>query len=217
MLYIKIKIIIIYIKTETKEFKILLLGDSCVGKTCFFFKYIERTFSNIHLATIGIDIKHKKMKMEDGKNIKLIIYDTAGLEGLRYISKAYYKKADGMVLIYDITNKQSFYNLKNWINQIREEVYDKLPIILVGNKKDFEEQRKVTEEQGKNLAKEYGLAFFECSAITGENIDDIFNELTKNMLYLEPKSKELKKKKRREIKEKFVIQRLNTIMKYLSY
>ena len=161
---------------ERKEFlyKILLLGDSSVGKTCFLMRYTDNTFQEIHMSTIGLDYK-----LKNGKEISLQIWDTAGQDRFRAITKNYYKGAHGIILIYDITNQKTFENVKNWINQIKEEVSNKVTIILVGNKIDDEDHRVVSTEQGEKMANDFGLMFFECSAKSGVNIDSTFNELVK--------------------------------------
>ena len=166
---------------EKKEvlYKILLLGDSSVGKTCFLMRYTDNTFQEIHMSTIGLDYKLKNVQLDDGKMVKIQIWDTAGQDRFRSITKNYYKGAHGIILIYDITNKKSFENVRTWINQIKEEVSEKVSIILVGNKIDDEEHRVVATEDGEKIAKELGLMFFECSAKSGVNIDSTFNELVK--------------------------------------
>ena len=160
-------------------YKILLLGDSSVGKTCFLMRYTDNTFQEIHMSTIGLDYKLKNVQLDDGKMVKIQIWDTAGQDRFRSITKNYYKGAHGIILIYDITNKKSFENVRTWINQIKEEVSEKVSIILVGNKIDDEEHRVVATEDGEKIAKELGLMFFECSAKSGVNIDSTFNELVK--------------------------------------
>ena len=163
-------------------YKILLLGDSSVGKTCFLMRYTDNTFQDIHMSTIGLDYKLKNVQLDDGKMIKIQVWDTAGQDRFRSITKNYYKGAHGIVLIYDITEKKSFANVKNWMDQIKEEVSDRVTIILVGNKIDDEEHRAVTKEQGESMAKEFNVMFFECSAKTGENIDSTFNDLVKKIV-----------------------------------
>ena len=164
-----------------KEFlyKILLLGDSSVGKTCFLMRYTDNTFQEIHMSTIGLDYKLKNVQLDEGKIVKIQIWDTAGQDRFRSITKNYYKGAHGIILIYDVTNRKTFDNVKAWVEQIREEVSDKVSIILVGNKIDDVEGRKVKTEEGQKMAQECGLSFFECSAKSGENIDSTFNELVK--------------------------------------
>ena len=189
---------------EKKEFlyKILLLGDSSVGKTCFLMRYTDNTFQEIHLSTIGLDYKLKNVQLEDGKFVKIQIWDTAGQDRFRSITKNYYKGAHGIILLYDITDRRSFDNVKTWIEQIREEVGDKVSIILVGNKIDEVDGRKVKTEEGEKVANEIGLSFFECSAKTGENIDMIFNEMVKKTVEantkLEGKGNKLTSKKNKK-------------------
>ena len=166
---------------EKKEvlYKILLLGDSSVGKTCFLMRYTDNTYQEIHMSTIGIDNKFKDVELEDGKKVKIQIWDTAGQDRFRSITRNYYKGANGIVLIFDVTNKKSYENVKNWVKQIKEEVSSRVTIILVANKIDDVNHRIVTKEEGEKIANECGLMFFECSAKTGENIEHAFNELVK--------------------------------------
>ena len=172
-----------------KEFlyKILIIGDSSVGKTCFLTRYADNTFQEVHMSTIGIDYKLKNVKMEDGKIVKLQIWDTAGQDRFRSITKNYYKGANGIVVIFSVTDKKTFGNVKSWIHQIKAEVDEKVTIILVGNKIDDEENREVTKEEGEEAARNFGLDFFECSAKTGENINSTFNELVLKMVEIHEK------------------------------
>ena len=167
--------------TEKKQkellYKILLLGDSSVGKTCFLMRYSDNTFQEIHMSTIGLDYKLKNVQLDDGKIVKIQIWDTAGQDRFRSITKNYYKGAHGILLIYDVTSRKTYDNIKNWVTQIKEEVSEKVTIILVGNKIDDEKNRKVSTEEGEKMAKECGLSFYETSAKSGINIDSTFNEL----------------------------------------
>ena len=169
---------------EQKEFiyKILLLGDSSVGKTCFLMRYTDNTFQDIHMSTIGLDYKLKNVQLENGKMVKIQVWDTAGQDRFRSITKNYYKGAHGIILIYDVTEQKSFDNVKNWMAQIKEEVSERVSIVLVGNKIDDEDNRKISTEQGESMAKDYEIMFFECSAKTGQNIDEIFNNLVKKVV-----------------------------------
>ena len=169
---------------EQKEFiyKILLLGDSSVGKTCFLMRYTDNTFQDIHMSTIGLDYKLKNVQLENGKMVKIQVWDTAGQDRFRSITKNYYKGAHGIILIYDVTEQKSFDNVKNWMAQIKEEVSERVSIVLVGNKIDDEDNRKISTEQGESMAKDYEIIFFECSAKTGQNIDEIFNNLVKKVV-----------------------------------
>ena len=159
-------------------YKVLLLGDSTVGKTCFLLRYCDKTFQEAHLSTIGLDYRLKTMTLKSGKNIKLQIWDTAGQDRFRAITKNYYKGANGIILIYDVTNVQSYENVKNWISQIREEANPNVVIYLAGNKVDVSEQEKLVKtEDGKKIADEFKLKFYETSAKNGVNINEIFEDL----------------------------------------
>jgi small GTP-binding protein len=163
-------------------YKVLLLGDTTVGKTCFLMKYTDKTFQDIHMATIGLDYRLKTMKLKSGKNIKLQIWDTAGQDRFRAITKNYYKGANGIILIYDVTNAQTFENVKNWISQIKEEANPNVVIYLAGNKIDLpEETKSVSTEAGQRMADEYKLLFKEASAKAGKNVNEIFQELVEKI------------------------------------
>ena len=159
-------------------YKVLILGDSSVGKTCFLLRYCDKSFQDVHLSTIGLDYRLKTMTLKNNKTIKLQIWDTAGQDRFRAITKNYYKGANGIILIYDVTNTQTFENVKNWISQIKEEANPNVIIYLVGNKIDVpEEQRLVKPEDGQKMADEFDLPFLEASAKDGTNINEVFQEL----------------------------------------
>ena len=162
-------------------YKVLLLGDSTVGKTCFLMKYTDKTFQDIHMATIGLDYRLRSMKLKSGKSIKLQIWDTAGQDRFRAITKNYYKGSHGIILIYDITNTQSFENVKTWVNQIREEASSNVIIYITGNKVDMEDERKVDRDDGEKLAEELGFPFVETSAKNGININETFEDLVERI------------------------------------
>ena len=158
-------------------YKVLLLGDTTVGKTCFLMKYTDKTFIEEHMTTIGLDYRLKSLKLKSGKELKLQIWDTAGQERFRTITKSYYKGSEGIILIYDVTKRESFENVKTWVSQIREEVCQKAVIYVVGNKIDMNETRVVTTEEGEKLSKELELPFKEASAKNGTNVDETFSDL----------------------------------------
>ena len=161
-------------------YKILLLGDSSVGKTCFLLRFTEDTFTDNHISTIGVDYKLKIINSDD-KIIKLQVWDTAGQDRFRSITKNYFRGSHGIVLLYDITSLSSFNNIKSWLQQIRESLGNTVAIILVGNKLDLEHNRRITKDQGMQLATEHNMGFFETSAKDGININEAFECLYKEM------------------------------------
>ena len=162
-------------------FKVLLLGDSTVGKTCFLMRFTENTFQEIHMSTIGLDYRFKKMPVDDGKEATVQIWDTAGQDRFRAITKNYYKGAHGIILIYDVTNQKTFENVRNWVTQIRENASEKAIIYIVGNKIDDKQNKVVTKEDGEKMAKEFDLKFFEASAKEDINIAPTFEALVKDI------------------------------------
>ena len=181
-------------KKEAK-YKILILGDSKVGKSCFLTRYADNTYKEDYLSTIGMDYKIKNYELEDGRIIKLYIWDTAGQDKFRSITSNFYKGADGIILIYDITDRKTFNSVRNWINNIQEEAPDKVALVLAGNKVDDEKNREVQESQGKKIADEYSLPFFECSAKSDINVTQTFDALIKKVVQINPKNKEGQKLK----------------------
>ena len=162
-------------------FKILTIGESGVGKTCILRRFVEDKFLKNHLATIGIDFKTKTLNINN-QEIKLKIWDTAGQERFRNITTQYYKGADGIVLVYDITEEASFDKIKDWMDQILSNTNkDEICLILLGNKCDIE-KRSISYEQGKTLANELQVNFFETSAQTGQNIKEAFETLTADIM-----------------------------------
>ena len=163
--------------SEDCVYKVLLLGDTTVGKTCFLMKYTDKTFQDVHISTIGLDYRLKSMKLKNGKNVKLQIWDTAGQDRFRAITKNYYKGANGIILIYDVTNSKTYDNVKNWVSQIREEASPNTVVYLCGNKIDMKELRMLKTEDGVKLAEEFGFPFKETSAKEGININETFEDL----------------------------------------
>ena len=168
-------------KKEDCIYKILLLGDTTVGKTCFLMKYTDKTFQEIHMATIGLDYRLKSMKLKNGKDIKIQMWDTAGQDRFKAITKNYYKGSHGILLLYDITNIQTFESVKQWVTQIREEATQNVIVYLVGNKSDMEEEREVQKEKGEQLAEELGFPFTESSAKNGINVNETFEDLAERI------------------------------------
>ena len=155
-------------------FKVVLVGDSFVGKTNIMSKYIKNEFHEDSKATVGVEFGSKQFTVE-GHSIKAQIWDTAGQERYKAITSAYYKGAKGAFIVYDITRKQSFESVDKWVNDVSAVADKKITLILIGNKSDLEDQRQVTKEQGEEKANKLELAFLETSAFSGENLDKAFD------------------------------------------
>ena len=166
---------------EDCVYKVLLLGDTTVGKTCFLLKYTDKIFQDVHITTIGLDYRLKTMTLKSGKNVKLQIWDTAGQDRFKAITKNYYKGANGIILVYDVTNTKTYDNIKTWISQIREEATPNVVIYLCGNKIDMKDYRSVSTEEGQKLSQEFGLPFNETSAKDGININETFEDLVERI------------------------------------
>lgn len=157
-------------------FKILIIGNSSVGKTSFLFRYAEDAFTSAFVSTVGIDFKVKTVFRQD-KRVKLQIWDTAGQERYRTITTAYYRGAMGFILMYDVTNEESFNSVRDWVTQIKTYSWDNAQVVLVGNKCDMEDERVVSTERGKQLSDALGLEFFETSAKENLNVKIVFERL----------------------------------------
>lgn len=168
-------------KTYDYLFKLLLIGDSGVGKTCVLFRFSEDAFNATFISTIGIDFKIRTIEL-DGKKIKLQIWDTAGQERFHTITTQYYRQAMGIVLVYDVTNEKTFNNITNWLRNIEENAKEDVEKIIVGNKTDLESQRRVSTEKAQKMAIEYGIKLIETSAKSNMNIESVFTELAMQIL-----------------------------------
>ena len=173
--------------TESTTYKIILIGDSSVGKTCLFKKLTTGNYSEKNISTIGMDRKSISVNIkiiENGseveKSFNIQLWDTAGQERFRTIAKSYYKGAHGIILMYDVSNKKSFDNIRKWINQINEQASKQICVILIANKIDTDE-RVVTKEDGEALAQKFELKFFESSAMGKINVDEAFDQIIKDI------------------------------------
>ncbi|XP_061472059.1 ras-related protein Rab-37 isoform X5 [Rhineura floridana] len=161
--------------------KVMLLGDSGVGKTCFLIQFKDGAFlSGTFIATVGIDFRNKVVTM-DGVKVKLQIWDTAGQERFRSVTHAYYRDAQALLLLYDITSKMSFDNIRAWLTEIHEYAQKDVVIMLLGNKADMSNERVIRTEDGESLAREYGVPFMETSAKTGMNVELAFLAIAKDL------------------------------------
>uniref|UniRef100_A0AAY4ASH7 Ras-related protein Rab-13 n=1 Tax=Denticeps clupeoides TaxID=299321 RepID=A0AAY4ASH7_9TELE len=150
-------------------FKLLLIGDSGVGKTCLIIRFAEDNFNSTYISTIGIDFKVKTIDV-DGKKVKLQIWDTAGQERFKTITTAYYRGAMGIILVYDITDEKSFENIQNWMKSIKENASAGVSRMLLGNKCDIETKRKVPKEVGVKVRKGIHYDVFAKSSICVEEV-----------------------------------------------
>ena len=155
-------------------FKVVLIGDSGVGKTNLLSRYLKDDFSFDSKTTVGVEFGAKKLEIK-GVNIKVQIWDTAGQERFRSITNAYYKGAKGALLVYDITRRETFENINKWVPELKQGGDKDLNIILVGNKSDLVNERKVSTEEGSKKAELYNLGFIETSACKSTNVDQAFN------------------------------------------
>lgn len=164
-------------------YKLLLMGESNVGKTSIILRYTENEFQTSGISTCGVDVKCKFVSVDNIK-IKLVIWDTAGQERFRGLAKNYFRGANGFVLVYDITDKKSFDKLRGWMNDAKEKIDSEYKMIVIGNKKDCEDEREVESNILKEFGEKNGVKTMEVSAKTGEGVDSLFTEMVKELLEL---------------------------------
>lgn len=154
-------------------FKLLLIGDSGVGKSCLLLRFADDTYTESYISTIGVDFKIRTIELDD-KTIKLQIWDTAGQERFRTITSSYYRGAQGIIIVYDCTDQDSFNNVKNWLEEIDRYACDSVNKLLVGNKCDLNQKRVVSYTAAKEYAEQLGLPFLETSAKNATNVEQAF-------------------------------------------
>ena len=162
-------------------FKVLLLGNSDVGKSSLLLRFVDSVWNDGFVPTIGVDFKVKTLEINN-KKVKMQIWDTAGQERFRTVVSTYFKGAHGILLIYDVTNKDSFKNLENWLIEIEKNSSDKVLKILLGNKCDLNDDREIQSEEGKAFAVRNGMEFMETSAKMNTNVSEAFETLAKIMI-----------------------------------
>ncbi len=173
------------------QIKIMILGNSSVGKTSFIIKCTEDCFQEVYLSTIGIDYKEKEVIIE-GKKYKILLYDTTGQERFKSLAINLIRDADGVMLMYDITNRESFNSIIDWIKNIEERKGENFPTIILGNKVDNEDIRKVSKEEGEKVAEGNDISFFEISNKTGVNVNEALLAFIKEILSFKKKNVFLK-------------------------
>lgn len=149
--------------------KLLVLGDTSVGKSNYIYRFTEDKFSDNHMSTTGLDLKNADIIIDD-KKIRVQLWDTAGEEKYRSITKTLFLRVQGIITIFDLTKEETFINLKSWINSIKEECGNNMPILIIGNKCDLTEYRVVKKETAYKYAKKEKIEYIETSSKTGENI-----------------------------------------------
>ena len=162
-------------------FKILLIGNTGVGKSTLLIKYIDNIFLSSHVNTIGVDFKINNIRIND-KNIKLHIWDTAGQERYRSIIKAYYNGAHGVLIIIDLCNKESIEQIDFWINEIKKHSSSNIIMYIIGNKADLEHKRVISYNDINNYAKLNKIKYFETSATNFDDIDNVFNCIATDLM-----------------------------------
>ena len=183
-----------------QKIKIMILGETLVGKTAIITRYTKKVFGENYLTTVGIDFQNKQLNI-NGKKINVEIWDTAGQERFRNIAKTYFQSSDGFLLVYDITSKDSFNKLNDWYDQIKLSAPENSKCIIAGNKSDLEEKRQVKKEEGEKFASDNNLKFYETSAKDDKNINIVF-ELLSNEIVNDEKTIKRNKRSSQVLKKK---------------
>ncbi|KAI9548208.1 Ras- protein Rab-39B [Dissostichus eleginoides] len=167
------------------QFRLIVIGDSTVGKSCLIRRFTEGRFAQVSDPTVGVDFFSRLVEIEPGKRIKLQIWDTAGQERFRSITRAYYRNSVGGLLLFDITNRRSFTNVHNWLEEAQSHVQPhNIVFLLVGHKCDLEAQRQVSLQEAEKLAGAFGMCYVETSARESINVEKAFVDLTRDIFAL---------------------------------
>jgi len=186
-------------QNESLKFKLIVVGDQNTGKSCILNRFANEIFEENYQATIGLDFLNKTVNI-NGQEVHLVLYDTAGQEKFRSLIPMYIREAQIILLIYDITNKESFESIPKWFSDVLNVKNDEAIFALIGNKVDLNDKRVVSFEEGKKLANEKNIIFEEVSAKDGQNFNELFNNKLFNELYKKFKNKfdEIIRKKEKE-------------------
>ena len=183
--------------------KLLLIGNAYVGKTLIVQKFLDNTFSKTTMTTIGVDLQYKVLDI-NGKKVKYLIWDTAGEDRMKTMTYAYYRGCHVVLIVYDVTSKKSFENVTTWVECVDKFAKSNVLRILVGNKTDLEDNRVISKEEGKKLAEENGLKFYEISAKTMNGLVEMFEYVAKEyvQIYEQKAIKNFQLRKEKEKKTK---------------
>ncbi|KAK3597304.1 hypothetical protein CHS0354_010935 [Potamilus streckersoni] len=163
------------------SFKVVLLGEGCVGKTSVVLRYVENKFNDKHLTTLQASFLNKRLNI-GGKRVNLAIWDTAGQERFHALGPIYYRDSNGAILVYDITDEDSFQKVKNWVKELRKMLGSDICLCIAGNKIDLEKERHVSVDEAESYAASVGAKHFHVSAKLNKGIEEMFLDLSKNML-----------------------------------
>mmetsp|Transcript_10928 Transcript_10928/g.17904 ORF Transcript_10928/g.17904 Transcript_10928/m.17904 type:complete len:210 (-) Transcript_10928:1327-1956(-) len=161
-------------------FKLVLIGDSGVGKSCLLLRFADDSFTESYISTIGVDFRYRTVKVGD-KYVKLQIWDTAGQERFRTITSAYYRGSDGIIMVYDVTNQESFDHVQDWLQEVNRYSNEGTCKLLIGNKSDRAD-KKITTQQGEDYASKLGMPFLETSAKTASNVEAAFLAMASELI-----------------------------------
>jgi Ras-related protein Rab-1A len=162
-------------------FKLVLIGDSGVGKSCLLLRFADDNFTDSYISTIGVDFRFRTITI-DKKTVKLQIWDTAGQERFRTITSAYYRGADGIIMVYDVTSQDSFDHVEEWLSEVDRYANENTSKLLIGNKADLVDEKQVAEETAQRFAEKLGISFLETSAKTATNVDAAFLTMAKELI-----------------------------------
>ncbi|XP_056131898.1 ras-related protein Rab-21 [Lampris incognitus] len=166
---------------KTYSFKVVLLGEGCVGKTSLVLRYCENKFNDKHITTLQASFLTKKLNIT-GKRVNLAIWDTAGQERFHALGPIYYRDSNGAILVYDITDEDSFQKVKNWVKELRKMLGNEICLCIVGNKIDLDKDRHVSVEEAESYAESVGAKHYHTSAKLNKGIEELFLDLCKRMM-----------------------------------
>lgn len=168
-------------------FKLVLIGDSGVGKSCLLLRFADDSFTDSYISTIGVDFRFRTVTI-DMKTVKLQIWDTAGQERFRTITSAYYRGAHGIIMVYDVTNYESFEHVEEWLNEVNRHASEQTLKLLVGNKADLADDKKVKSAEAERFATNLGISFLETSAKNATNVETAFLTMAQQLIEAKEKN-----------------------------